>query len=117
LNDAPVNGFGVGGAISNAPAIDFAMDIVSMKIDDAWKPVAKRGKFSGKKEVWKCPSCARTYVTRLEKKAPKCHKCDLTTRRVSVELVKNGEIIKPPEKPNQIRKYVLEQLAEVGEDE
>ena len=43
-----VDAFGVGGAIANAPVVDFAMDIVS--IDGV--PCAKRGKKSGTKQVW-----------------------------------------------------------------
>ncbi len=43
-----VDAFGVGGAIANAPVVDFAMDIVS--VDGV--PSAKRGKKSGKKQVW-----------------------------------------------------------------
>lgn len=46
-----VDAFGVGGAIANAPVIDFAMDIVS--IDGV--PCAKRGKKSGTKQVWQLP--------------------------------------------------------------
>ncbi|NYT07752.1 MAG: nicotinate phosphoribosyltransferase, partial [Methanomicrobiales archaeon] len=46
-----VDAFGVGGAIANAPVIDFAMDIVA--IDG--EPCAKRGKRSGKKQVWRLP--------------------------------------------------------------
>ena len=46
-----VDTFGVGGAIANAPVIDFAMDIVS--IDGV--PCAKRGKKSGRKQVWQLP--------------------------------------------------------------
>jgi nicotinate phosphoribosyltransferase len=46
-----VDAFGVGGAIANAPVVDFAMDIVS--IDGV--PCAKRGKKSGKKQVWQLP--------------------------------------------------------------
>jgi nicotinate phosphoribosyltransferase len=46
-----VDAFGVGGAIANAPVVDFAMDIVS--IDGV--PCAKRGKKSGKKQVWQIP--------------------------------------------------------------
>ena len=38
----------MGGAIANAPVVDFAMDIVS--IDGV--PCAKRGKKSGTKQVW-----------------------------------------------------------------
>jgi nicotinate phosphoribosyltransferase len=43
-----VDAFGVGGAIANAPVIDFGLDIV--EIDG--KPKAKRGKRSGKKQVY-----------------------------------------------------------------
>jgi nicotinate phosphoribosyltransferase len=43
-----VDAFGVGGAIANAPVIDFAMDIVEI----GGKAVAKRGKRSGVKQVW-----------------------------------------------------------------
>jgi len=43
-----IDAFGVGGAIANAPVIDFAMDIV--EIEGVAK--AKRGKRSGVKQVW-----------------------------------------------------------------
>jgi len=43
-----VDAFGIGGAIANAPVIDFALDIV--EIDG--KPKAKRGKKSGRKQVY-----------------------------------------------------------------
>ena len=43
-----VDAFGIGGAIANAPVIDFAMDIVEIEK----KPKAKRGKKSGAKQVW-----------------------------------------------------------------
>ncbi|MDP6459245.1 MAG: nicotinate phosphoribosyltransferase, partial [Candidatus Hydrothermarchaeota archaeon] len=45
-----VDGFGIGTSISNAKTIDFAMDIIEME----GKPVAKRGKLGGKKEVYRC---------------------------------------------------------------
>lgn len=43
-----VGAFGVGGAIANAPVIDFAMDMVEKE----GKKCAKRGKRSGAKQVW-----------------------------------------------------------------
>ena len=42
-------GFGVGGYVSNADPVDFALDIV--EIDG--EPAAKRGKLSGKKQVYR----------------------------------------------------------------
>ncbi len=47
LNEV-VDAYGVGTAISNAPVLDFSMDIV--EIDG--RPVAKRGKMSGQKQVY-----------------------------------------------------------------
>ncbi|WOF16461.1 nicotinate phosphoribosyltransferase [Methanoplanus sp. FWC-SCC4] len=43
-----VDAFGVGGAIANAPVVDFSLDIVEIE----GKPVSKRGKKSGVKEVY-----------------------------------------------------------------
>jgi nicotinate phosphoribosyltransferase len=46
-----VDAFGVGGAIANAPVIDFGMDIVEIE----GTPRAKRGKRSGIKQVYRMP--------------------------------------------------------------
>ena len=42
-------GFGVGGYVSNADPVDFALDIVAIE----GEPAAKRGKLSGKKQVYR----------------------------------------------------------------
>jgi nicotinate phosphoribosyltransferase len=44
-----VAGFGVGGYVSNADPVDFALDIVTVD----GEPAAKRGKLSGKKQVYR----------------------------------------------------------------
>ncbi|MFA9518486.1 nicotinate phosphoribosyltransferase [Halopenitus sp. H-Gu1] len=44
-----VDGFGVGGYVSNADPVDFALDIVTVDGD----PAAKRGKLSGAKQVYR----------------------------------------------------------------
>ncbi|MHC1596887.1 MAG: nicotinate phosphoribosyltransferase [Methermicoccaceae archaeon] len=44
-----VDGFGVGTTISAAPPIDLALDIVEKE----GKPCAKRGKWGGRKQVWR----------------------------------------------------------------
>jgi nicotinate phosphoribosyltransferase len=53
-----VDAFGIGGAIANAPVIDFALDIVSIE----GEPCAKRGKKSGKKQVWESDSGERKVL-------------------------------------------------------
>src|SRR6266704_1230109 len=51
LLEAGVDGFGVGTSLSNAPTIDFALDLV--EVDG--KPAAKRSKFGGRKDLQRCP--------------------------------------------------------------
>lgn len=46
-----VDGFGVGGFVSNATPVDFGLDIVEV----AGEPAAKRGKLSGTKAVYRTP--------------------------------------------------------------
>lgn len=52
------DGFGVGGAIANAPVIDFSLDIVDIE----GKPVSKRGKRSGVKEVYEYEDAAHIML-------------------------------------------------------
>jgi len=53
-----VNAFGVGGAIANAPVIDFSLDIVEIE----GRACAKRGKWSGTKQVWVHSDGSRTIL-------------------------------------------------------
>ncbi len=46
-----VDGFGVGGYVSNADPVNFALDLVEVE----GEPAAKRGKLSGKKQVYRTP--------------------------------------------------------------
>jgi nicotinate phosphoribosyltransferase len=61
-----VDAFGVGGAIANAPVIDFGMDIVEIE----GEPKAKRGKRSGVKQVWAKKS-GEHVVLPLSRREPK----------------------------------------------
>jgi nicotinate phosphoribosyltransferase len=57
LNET-VDSYGVGTAISNAPVIDFSMDIVEIQ----GGPITKRGKMSGAKRVLECNKCSARRV-------------------------------------------------------
>ena len=52
------DGFGVGTSLSNAPTIDYALDIVEVE----GIPFAKRGKRSGRKRVDACGACGSRAV-------------------------------------------------------
>lgn len=53
-----VEAFGVGGSIANAPVVDFSLDIV--EVED--RSVAKRGKWSGVKQVYALPDGRRKLL-------------------------------------------------------
>ncbi|MBN1794991.1 MAG: nicotinate phosphoribosyltransferase [Candidatus Omnitrophica bacterium] len=102
--------YGVGTALSNAPTIDFAMDIVS--IDDM--PVSKKGKLSGVKEVHRCPVCLGTWVT-PKGYAPK-RRCNHAApcKKLLRKSIADGTLTKELPHPQTIRKSVLKQLALVS---
>jgi len=110
LSEAGVDAFGVGTSVSNAPTIDFAMDIVSVE----GKPSAKRGKLSGKKQVWRCEECMVDLIKPFDFPSPKCPACGGETVPMLKPLIKNGEIVAELKSPSEIREYVLKQLEKVS---
>jgi nicotinate phosphoribosyltransferase len=113
LSDAGADGFGVGTALSNAPTVDFALDIVEMD----GKLCAKRGKMGGRKQVWRCRKCLADLVLPFDKPQPKCPLCKGEMEPMLKPLVKNGKIVAKLPKPNQIRQYVLGQLERLSLEE
>jgi len=106
---APVaDAFGVGTWISNAPVVDFSLDIVEIE----GKPFSKRGKFSGRKQVWRCSSCFSTQILPVDRTPGKCS-CGGDFARLLEPVIERGKLIKSLPSPQEIRKYVLEQLEKV----
>ncbi len=106
LIEAGAEAFGVGTSVSNAPTIDFALDIVEMD----GKLCAKRGKMGGRKQVWRCPKCLTDIVLLVGKPRPKCPQCGSEMEEMLKPLIKNGKIVAELPKPDKIRRYVLKQL-------
>lgn len=106
LIEAGAESFGVGTSITNAPVLNFSMDIVEVE----GKLSAKRGKFGGRKEVWKCQNCLETAVTLADKEKPICPKCEGETDKALKPLIEDGEIVRETPSPDEIRDRVLTQL-------
>lgn len=102
--------YGVGTSISNAPVINFSFDIV--EVDG--KPIAKKGKRSGAKQVLYCDKCRKTTVVPSHTAQDSCPGCATPYRSLLTPLIKDGKLVRKLPKPQDIRKYVLEQLAEVS---
>ncbi|MBC7189187.1 nicotinate phosphoribosyltransferase, partial [Candidatus Aerophobetes bacterium] len=105
--------FGVGTWISNAPVVDFALDLVEIEE----KPMAKKGKLSGKKQVWRCPECGFTKIMPWrEEKTPSCQ-CKEKMQPLLCLMINEGKIIQPFPSPKNIREFVLKQLEKIKFEE
>ena len=113
LKAAGAEAFGVGTSISNAPVVDFAMDIVEVEGRDKGLFLAKRGKLSGKKQVWRCWDCMLDLVQPFTDPAPKCPRCGREMEALLKPLIKDGRVVAELPGPSEIRRYVLEQLERV----
>ncbi len=102
-----VDGFGVGTCISNAPTIDFALDIVEVE----GRPFAKRGKRSGSKQVVRCGSCGRREVVSAGAAARPC-RCGAPTHPLVVPAMRAGKPVAPVLSTRQLRSMVLDQVAQ-----
>ncbi|MDD1692676.1 MAG: nicotinate phosphoribosyltransferase [Methanoregula sp.] len=77
-----VDAFGVGGAIANAPVIDFGLDIVSIE----GLPKAKRGKRSGVKQVYE-------LTDGQHRMQPVMQKSPVGAKALLEPFIKNGKIV------------------------
>lgn len=104
-----VDGFGVGSTIAAAPIVDFSMDIVEIE----GKPVAKRGKWSGAKQLWRCPSCRSDAVLPLGQAGEACPCGGVREPRLA-PLLAHGEPLGPFPDASGVRSRALEQVAAFG---
>jgi nicotinate phosphoribosyltransferase len=103
-----VDAYGVGTAIANAPVLNFALDIMEIE----GRPMAKRGKRSGSKLVYRCRSCWQTVVVPAHKPPPRCA-CGGDSDALLKPLVERGRIARDLPPPRTLREHVLEQLRRV----
>jgi len=111
LGEAGADGFGVGTSVSNAPTIDFALDITEAE----GKLVAKRGKLGGRKKVWRCPNCLIDIVSRIGESQPICPKCSGEMKPMLQPVIEKGKVVAKLPNVDEIRTYVLEQLQKISD--
>ncbi|MFX1514499.1 MAG: nicotinate phosphoribosyltransferase, partial [Promethearchaeota archaeon] len=110
-----VDGFGIGSTISAAPPIDFAMDLVEKKTENEWKLCAKRGKLSGRKQLWRCSRCFNFLVTSLNEVSTLCPSCKKPMKQVLEKIIEQGKRARPVRSPQEIRESLLAQLGQFKE--
>ena len=100
-----VDAFGVGTSIAGAGTVDFSMDIVEIEGES----VAKRGKASGAKEVWRDGGTLQDEMLPLG-----VVPSDTSLAPQLVPLLTGGDLVDELPEPEGIRAFVLEQLEKVG---
>src|SRR5687768_3730912 len=101
-----VDGYGVGTSIANAPVLSFALDIMEIE----GRPMAKRGKRSGAKQVWRVPGTVDNVVLAAGKPAP-VGADGRPAEALLKPLVVAGKVVRDLPPPRTLREYVLEQMA------
>ncbi len=109
-NDIPrlnpvVDGYGIGAAISAAPVLDFAMDLI--EVDG--EPRAKRGKRSGSKRLLKCPGCGQRMTVKNDDRRYKCT-CGGAFEDILIAVLDHGKYLIEPERPASLRRRVIEEV-------
>lgn len=100
-----VDGYGIGTSISNAPVVDYAMDIMEVE----GKAIAKRGKWSGSKRVLRCGGCQKRMIVPLNEKTYSCQ-CGGAFEDILIPVMDKGKYLLDVPSPREIRNFVLKQL-------
>ena len=103
--------FGVGTSIAMPPSIDISADIVELYEDGVWKPITKRGKLPGAKQVYRKRPGLNDIVTLLDKPLEVPEGYTPLLRK----YLENGKLVCELPRLEEIRSYVLSQLEEVPE--
>ncbi|GBD93710.1 nicotinate phosphoribosyltransferase pncB2 [bacterium BMS3Abin05] len=101
-----VDAYGIGTSISSASVLDFAMDIVEIE----GEPIAKRGKPSGRKEVYQCPKCRATVIVPYGRRPEPVCECGASYRNLLKPILDHKKLLVDLPDHKDIRAYVLEQL-------
>jgi len=100
-----VDGYGIGTSISNAPVVDYAMDIMEVE----GEPLAKRGKWSGSKRVLRCPKCGAGKIVPNAAGSYKCP-CGKKFTDILIPALDNGRQLTKAETASQIRRRVFRNI-------
>ena len=103
-----VDAYGVGTSISNAPVVDFALDIV--EVDGEAR--AKRGKMSGRKQLWTCPQCGARGISPEAMKVDVCPRCGHAVGPVMEAWMQPGEPRRQGPRVAEMRERALSAVAQ-----
>jgi nicotinate phosphoribosyltransferase len=104
-----VDSYGVGTSLASAPVLNFALDIMEIE----GRAMAKRGKWSGAKDVYRRRGSLETAVVPAGRTPPGE---PASWDRLLKPLVQGGRVVRDLPPPRTIRDHVLDQLRLVSLD-
>lgn len=103
--------YGVGTSISSAITVDFSFDLIEIE----GEPIGKRGKKSGRKDLFRCEKCGESVVVPFDQKPETCVCGSYLTSLLETFTPK--EETKSLPSPQEIRSWVLSQISDFGPDD
>jgi nicotinate phosphoribosyltransferase len=99
-------GYGIGTSLSNAPTINFSLDIVEIE----GKLISKKGKVAGEKNILECLRCGSRKTVSSKDKKTRCV-CGNQMNNLAKPIMKKGKVSsEEKEEVNEIRNRVIRQL-------
>ncbi len=105
LRKAGAEAFGVGTSVASAKPVDFALDIVEIE----GNPIAKRGKYSGRKKVLRCQDCRKVSVVPIDAKDENCS-CGGEMENLLKPVMKKGKMVGRYPSPSEIRERSMDEM-------
>lgn len=98
--------YGVGTSLSAARVLDYSMDIVEIE----GKPLAKRGKTSGRKVLLRCAKCLHSEIVPAKTPIAQCKNCGSKMASILALVWDGANWLGEQRSAWEIREYVLKQL-------
>jgi nicotinate phosphoribosyltransferase len=103
-----VDGYGIGTSISNAPVVDFAMDIMEVE----GQALAKRGKWSGSKRVLACRKCGSRKIVPNTKNSYRCS-CGTAYQDILLPVLDRGKELLKAKSAAELRQEILRSVRDL----
>ena len=101
--NAFADAYGVGTWIAGSPVIDFSLDIVEVE----GVARSKRGKLSGRKQLWRCPECGSHGVAPRGAPVAMCPTCASDVATPVRTWVEGGALVQALPPPADVRALAL----------
>ena len=102
-----VDGFCVVAPLASAPPVPFVLDLV--EVDG--RPVARRGRLSGRKTLWRCEDCGNRGIAPERARPEGCPRCGTKLTGLLAPLLRRGAVDQAPPSPSAARDRTLQEVA------